>query len=330
MIQYGCTHPLLVMSIIFLLLVCMLWGWYAQQRIFARLSAPEYRAFLFKNYSFVRRAARFFLYGCGILCLGYALMRPQQEKIGMHRVTYGRDVFIALDVSRSMLAQDCLPDRLTCAKQKIRALVNLLHADRVGLVVFSATAVMLCPLTRDHATFLLFLESIDQATLSASGTQVASAISTVLESLQKLGDETRSSALVIVSDGEDFSQESADLVAQASKQGIAVSALGIGTLEGAPLPEYTDQGIPHGYIKDEHGSLVISVLDEAALKKLVKSGGLYVRSSGVACDDDCQQLAAWLERFEKTYRNEQQKGYDELYFYSAVCAACAFAVSWIL
>lgn len=201
----------------------------------------------------------------------------------------GVDLVVALDLSRSMLAEDAKPDRLTSAKREIRDLLDLVRGDRIGLVAFAGTAFVQCPLTLDYHAFELFLDKMDPNWVPVGGTDLAAAVRVSMEAFPP--NERSGRAVLLITDGEDHSGELQDAAEEARKQGVHVFVVGIGAREGAPIPD--GRG---GFIK-ANGKVVLSKLDDAALKELaLTTDGSYVPS--VAGDLDLRTI--YLEDIKGT------------------------------
>jgi Ca-activated chloride channel family protein len=193
----------------------------------------------------------------------------------------GVDLVIALDLSRSMLAQDFKPDRLTVAKRELRDLLDLLQGDRVALVVFAGTAFVQVPLTLDYGAFEVFLDQLDPDWVPVGGTDLAAAVRAGIGAFPE--GERRGRAMLLLTDGEDHSGELEKAGAEAKEQGVHVFVVGVGAPEGAPIPD--GRG---GFVKED-GRVVLSRLGEDELKALaLGTGGTYVRS--VAGDMDLRQV----------------------------------------
>ncbi len=193
----------------------------------------------------------------------------------------GVDVVVALDLSRSMLAEDAKPNRLVSAKREITDLIELLQGDRVGLVAFAGTAYTQCPLTLDYGAFSVFLDQMDPDWVPVGGTDLAEAVRVSTKTFQE--GERSGRAVILITDGEDHSGELREAAEEARKEGVHVFVVGMGAPEGAPIPD--GRG---GFIK-EGGKVVLSKLDEPGLKELaLATDGTYVRS--VAGDLDLRRI----------------------------------------
>jgi len=188
----------------------------------------------------------------------------------------GVEVIIALDVSNSMLAEDIQPNRLTRAKQAISRLVDNLDNDKIGLIVFAGDAYTQIPVTTDYVSAKMFLSSINPEMVPKQGTAIGAAISLGLRSFSP--GEGKSKAMIIITDGENHEDDPVSLAEEASKAGIIIHTIGIGSEQGVPVPVVT--GGKRDYLKDVDGNTVITKLDEEILKKVALStNGNYVRAN---------------------------------------------------
>ncbi|HZM16775.1 MAG TPA: VWA domain-containing protein [Candidatus Krumholzibacteria bacterium] len=207
-----------------------------------------------------------------------ALARPQWggEMVMMKR--RGIDLMLAVDVSSSMLAEDMRPNRLQHAKRGISDLVNRMQGDRLGLVAFAGDAYTVCPLTLDHGTVLLLLESLGPNSVSTAGTNLAAAIARTRAAFVAGKDSHK--ALVLVTDGEGHEGDVLAEAKEAKKEGLVIYTIGIGSPTGEPIPERDEGGGVAGYKKDRSGHVVSTRLDEATLLSVAQeTGGKYFRST---------------------------------------------------
>lgn len=188
----------------------------------------------------------------------------------------GVDVFVLLDVSKSMLTEDVRPNRLTQAKFAVEDLLGKLEGDRVGLIAFAGTAFVQCPLTVDYEAFRLALKDADTRIIPRGGSAVGLALRTALKGFE--AGEGRDRAIVLISDGEETSTDALAAAEEAAKAGARVYAIGVGTTEGDLIP-IREPGHPLEYVKNPEGAVVKSRLDESLLKQLaLATQGIYVRS----------------------------------------------------
>jgi Ca-activated chloride channel family protein len=258
-----------------------------------------------------------------------ALLRPQWGKKEEQVYREGRNVVIALDISKSMLAQDMQPNRLEYAKEKIKKLTRLLKTDRVALVLFAGSSFIYCPLTDDHAAFISFLDTIDSNMVASGTTNLSGALEKALAIFERTLDSTNK-LVIIVTDGEDFSPNLSLLKEQAQKQEVKLFTLGVGTPKGAPVPLIDEFGNQQGHQKDAQGSIVISRRNDSLLRSLSQeSGALYI--PGTSDDTDLAQLSAAVQQFERERFGERKVDFlQERYMYFAGAAALCLGLEWLL
>jgi Ca-activated chloride channel family protein len=284
---------------------------------------------LLTQFSAWRVISKAVLMGIAACALFLALLRPQwglqQESITQE----GRDLFVALDISRSMLAQDCMPNRLAVAKKKIHALVQQLACERVGLILFSGSAFVQCPLTADYGAFFMFLDHIDVETISSGTTALDGAIKKAIEAFGACPDR-KNKIVLVITDGEDFSTNLSRVKDDVVASGMHIFTLGIGTIEGAPIPLFDARGTAIGHQKDKKGGIVISRLNEDLLQALSHdSGGMYVRAT--PDDTDVRSVAKLVARYEKErFADKKINRYEDRYPYFLAVSFAALALEWLL
>ena len=191
----------------------------------------------------------------------------------------GHDIFIAVDLSQSMLAQDIKPSRLEHAKREVLGLINELKGDRIGLIGFAGDAFIQCPLTFDYAALKMYLDIMHPDLMPTPGSDLATAIKTARQSFKRTS-KGKHPVLILISDGESFGKEALEMAKSAAKKGMVIYALGIGTLSGEPIPLYDDYGRIQGYKKDKSGEVVLSKLNDVALRRIAEAtGGQYYTSN---------------------------------------------------
>jgi Ca-activated chloride channel homolog len=228
--------------------------------------------------SWFKACLMFFAFVFAIIALSGPQMGFKWQKTSQK----GVDLMIALDCSRSMLAQDIKPNRLERAKREIIDLLNMMRSDRAGLVAFSGRAILQCPLTLDHETFNIFLKVLEPGFLPVGGTNLGEAINECYKGFEKESDTQK--AIIIITDGESTSGDVEQTAKEMAKEGIKIFCISVGDLAGAPIPD--DEG---GFIKDDQGNIILSKIDEKGLEKIADlTGGFYVRS--VAGDMDLDMI----------------------------------------
>lgn len=295
----------------------------------ARLALVGMHKEFLRNVSPKKQLLKCILIFVGCLFLCFALLRPQWDKSEETIIQEGRDLYIALDISRSMLATDCSPNRLHFAKEKIKSLVKKLSCERVGLILFSGSAFVQCPLTSDYGAFYLYLDAVDAELISSGTTALDQAIRQALNSFASTPDR-KSKLLVLFTDGEDFSQNLNSIKQEAAESGLSIFTLGIGTPEGAPVPLFDAHGKLLGHQKDAHGGIVISRLNEVVLHSLSQdAGGKYIRA--VDNDDDIATFIRSVRVFEKEQLAERKHSrYEDQYHYFVLVSFICFALEWLL
>ena len=293
------------------------------------LVADRYVSFMLYNYSFIKKIIKNIILMIGILFLFGALLSPQWNKQEQVVMQEGRDLLIAIDISRSMLAQDIKPNRLQFAKQKIKKLLYNLSCERVGLVVFSSSTIIQCPLTTDYAAFFLFLDQLDIDTIGQGTTAIDQAIKTSLDVFESISTR-KTKLLVVFTDGEDFSADLQGVKERVSQDNLSIFTVGVGTTHGAPVPILNQENKQIGWEKDEMGNVIMSRLNEDLLADIaLQSGGKYIHA--IENDDDIHTLISSINKFEKDALEDKtfaalQEQYPYFIFISFIC----FALEWVL
>jgi Ca-activated chloride channel family protein len=244
---------------------------------------------LIPEMSRIRPVIKFILQLVAVLAGIIMLARPQFGSKIEDVKKQGVEVIIALDVSNSMLAEDIQPDRLTRAKQAISRLVDDLDNDKIGLIVFAGDAYIQIPITTDYISAKMFLSAINPNTVPKQGTAIGSAISLGAKSFSP-GDG-KSKAMIIITDGENHEDDPLKEAEDASKAGIVIHTIGIGSTNGVPIPLINNG--KKDYLKDADGNIVVTKLDEDILKKIALStNGNYVRAnnSNIGLDEIYAQI----------------------------------------
>lgn len=284
---------------------------------------------LLRHFSLIRAGLKALFFWIGIFFLIVALARPQWGQTTQTVTQEGRDILIALDISRSMLAQDIKPSRLEAAKAKIRQLVLRLKVDRVSLMVFSGVAIIQCPFTRDTAAFLNFLDLADTEAVSEGSTALDKAINEAIRSFESVPARAKR-LMILFTDGEDFSMELSSLEGRIKELGLRIFTIGVGTSDGAPIPLYEQNGTQEGYLKDDDGVIVISRLNEQLLSQLAsQTGAYYTRITQNS--DDVDKLVASVERFEREkFDDATFTTKEERYMLFAGLSAFFLLCEWLL
>lgn len=228
--------------------------------------------------SIPKRRWRFAFLILGLLAIVVSLAQPRYGFDWLESKRRGRDIIIAIDVSKSMLATDLAPNRLTRAKLAAQDLISELHGDRVGVIAFAGSAFLQAPLTADYSAVLASLQELDTEIIPRGGTDIATAIRTAVDAFGKGESDHR--ALVIFTDGEELDADGVR-EAEKNKDAVRVFTVGLGSADGSLIPLPGSRGGTE-FIKDEDGQIVKSRLDEDRLRKIAEAGGgfyLQLRNS---------------------------------------------------
>ncbi|GAA4280403.1 vWA domain-containing protein [Gaetbulibacter aestuarii] len=255
------------------------------------------------NKSFFKSVAKIILLCLAFACLSIALVNP---KIGTKLETVKRegvDIVFAVDVSKSMLAEDVAPNRLEKSKQLVTQIINNLASDRVGIIAYAGKAFPQLPITTDYASAKMFLNNMNTDMLSSQGTAINEAIK--LASTYFDDESQTNKVLIIISDGEDHSQEAVDMAKQAHQEdGIRIFTIGVGTKKGGPIP-IKSNGVVLNYKKDSNGETVITHLNEETLEGIAQQGqGVYI--NGKSTTNVVDQIKDVLNKMDKTEFESKQ------------------------
>ncbi len=302
-------RPQFLYALILVPLAFLFWLWAERRRraALARLGNPALLEALSDAVNRRGRRWQTALWLAALTLLLLALARPQWGTEVQMVEQQGIEIMVALDVSQSMLAEDIKPNRLQRAKLEIADLMERLGGNEMGLVLFSGASFIQFPLTSDFATARTFLDSAGPGVISRPGTAIADAIETALHGF----DWQRSSQKVILlmTDGEDHEGDPLEAARKAAEQGVILYAIGFGSPQGEPIPQYNRRGEIVGYKKDRQGNTVLSKLDEVTLQKIaLATGGQYYRASAsgreldaLSAELDAMQKASLESRFERRH-----------------------------
>ncbi len=288
------------------LILFWIWAAHRRKKLLRRIGDPELVTRLTASVSGRKRFWKTVLLLWVIVFLIFALADPQ---IGtkLERVKRkGVDIFIALDVSKSMLAEDVPPNRLAKAKHEISNFIDRLEGDRIGLICFAGIAFVQCPLTLDYSAAKLFLDDIDTDIIPQPGTNIAAAINIARKSF--VTKELKHKVLVVITDGESHQGDPVGAAKEAAKEGIVIYTIGIGSPQGAPIPVFDRFGNRVGYKKDASGKIVTTKLDVLTLEKIAfETGGkYYISSTGEAELNKIYDQISKMEKKELASRQFSQ------------------------
>lgn len=254
------------------------WGVARRKKILIRFAAPDMYPFILPGFDPRPRWIKAGLIIVALVLALFALAGPTMGFRWEKTTARGVDIMIALDCSRSMLAQDIKPSRLERAKREIIDLLRLMKSDRAGLVAFSGQAILQCPLTLDHEAFHIFLQVLTPDYLPVGGTNLTAAIEAAQNGFEADADTDK--AIILITDGENTAGDVSEIAQKMADSNIKVFCIGVGDPAGAPIPHPNG-----GFKKDDQGNIILSKVDEAGLKEIATTTrAAYVRS--VAGDMD--------------------------------------------
>jgi len=269
---------------------------WSKNRRLDRFGESSLMSSLVSELSSVNTAAKYMLWRLAAAFLVVALINPQLGSKMAETKVKGIDIIVALDVSNSMMAEDLSPNRLVSARRAISKMLEELHGDRVGIIVFAGQAFVQLPITSDYAAGKLFLSTIDSDVVPVQGTDIGAALDLSMKSFSE--ESPAQKAIVIITDGENHEADAVVAAQEAAEKGIRVFTIGMGSPDGTPIPQYNGR-TRTGFKKDQEGNIVVSKLNEPMLREIAKAGnGAYIRASNA--EVGLEPLLAELNQIEKT------------------------------
>jgi len=282
-----------------------------KRKAFERFGERDVIAKLFPDYSPGRQLLKFILIMSAFVFLVIAMIDPRiGSKLGTSKHK-GADLIIALDISKSMLAEDIKPNRLIRAKQALGKFTEKLDGYKIGVVVFAGRAYPRLPLTPDMSAAKSMLESAEADNIPAQGTAIGEAIEMSVRALST--SKSKDKAIILVSDGENHEDDAVSAAKFAAQNNVKVFALGVGLPAGGPIPVYKN-GVRHDFKRDRSGNTVISRLNEELLGMVAAAGeGSYVRANNIqeGLDEVLKEIkklegdeyeASWFVEYEDRYQ----------------------------
>ncbi|MEC4113222.1 VWA domain-containing protein [Myroides pelagicus] len=288
---------LIIVAIVILLIVADFVWKKKKQTTFASNKAIKILA---PNQSKNKAIIKASIYTLALISIVFGLVNP---KIGTKLITVKRqgiDIVFTLDVSKSMLAQDMAPDRLSKMKQLVSQIISNLGPDRIGIVGYAGTAFPMLPITTDHYAAKMYLQTMNTDMVSSQGTAFEDAI---FQASNFYDNPNTSKVMILISDGEDHGEEMDGAIAIAKQKGIKIITIGVGTEKGGPIPIRTAKGTE--YKKDWNNEIVITKLTPNTLKHIAeKTGGKYYYGSNT--QEIVDLVKNDLNKIQKTDFESQQ------------------------
>lgn len=302
-------HPILLTVLAAVPLVIILYGYARARRksTIKKMGEAGLVALLLRRYNPKAAIQKFLLAVVALTALILALANVRKPTGAQNINRTGIDVMIALDVSKSMLAQDISPNRLERARQMLSRLIDNMGNNRVGIVIFAGKAYLQMPLTGDASAAKMYLSAASVESVPTQGTVIGDALKMCFASFDT--KEKKYKAVVLVSDGEDHDATANELASQMSKEGVVIYTVGIGSPSGAPLMDPATGEMK----KDAQGNNVISKLNEDALKEIARNGNgayMHYNNSDAVAAAIAKQLAGMDKRAVK---DESLMNYQSFY-----------------
>ncbi|MEP7128027.1 MAG: VWA domain-containing protein [Chitinophagales bacterium] len=311
----------LLLAIIPVTLLFLFFYWW-RSRAIGRIGNKALVLQMIPDFSNRKQVLKFtlLLFAYAFIVLGFAnpQLGTKQEKVKRE----GIDVMIALDVSNSMMSEDVKPNRLDRSKNFISNFIDKLSNDRLGMIVFAGNAYMQMPLTVDYSAARLYLRTINPGMIPTQGTNFAEAIDLATQGFVK-GDNSHK-ALIIITDGEDNEGGVDEKITEASKEGVKIYTIGVGSESGSPIPEGND------FKRDESGNIVLSKLNEQMLSDIaLKGNGKYfLLGSG---NDEVDAVLKELKGIStKEFEEVVFTDFDDYFQWCLAIAAALLMIEWWL
>jgi Ca-activated chloride channel family protein len=286
-IRFQHIEYLIGLAAIPLVVLLYLWVLRWKKKTIKKIGDEKLVKHLISNYSPQSFLFKFLLGSIALAAIIAGAANMQEPGVMDKVQRKGVDVVVAMDVSKSMLADDIKPNRLERARQLVYKLMDQMPDDRIALVLFAGRAYMQMPLTNDHSAARLFVQQASPDAVPAQGTVITEALR--MSNTAFNSKDRKFKAIILITDGEDHDPGSVPLAQQMAEQGVMINTIGVGSAEGAPILDPAT----NEYKKDQNGNTVISKLNETELQQLAAATkGIYVKLAdiGTAVDAIKKQL----------------------------------------
>ena len=282
--EFGITEIIFIALFVVLYLLYMI----RIIRVARKLNTPYFTVFI----KFILRTAFFGLVMVALLGPSFGDSKKEVKSIG-------KDILICVDLSKSMDANDIQPTRLEKVKFEMKKIVSAFSSDRVGVIIFSSEAFMQCPLTFDQNALNLFIETMNSSLVPASGTDFGPPLKMALSKLEEdkaLTGQPKSKVIILISDGEDFGEDTNDVAREVDDKDIKLYTLGVGTTSGGNI------FAGRGFKTDRQGNVIVTKLNVKSLRSLAdKTGGQYFEIN--ATQNDVSRLINTIGKIEGELRD---------------------------
>lgn len=323
--MFRFANPEYLLALLVLLPIAFLFVWFLRTKQKKLIDFGSFRLLnklLLDNSVFIL----FWKFACYVLAYTFCILALAGPQFGSRQEVVkqdGVDLMIALDVSKSMLAQDILPNRMERAKEFINEFIGKLKGNRVGLTVFAGHAYIQMPITIDYAAAKMYLKTVNPEMIPTQGTALAEAIDVSAAAFQQ--DSKAAKVMIVISDGEDNESGALQAAKNARLNNIKIYTIGVGKDEGATIP------LANGDLKrDAEGNVVITKTNQEALKEIAQQGGgkFYMLYRGNAIIDD---IIGDIDKMEKTQTEEVEfVAYDDKFQWCIGIAVFFLILEWLL
>jgi len=296
MLRFANIYYLYFLWLVPALVIFFIFAFRAKKHTMQKFGNLELLKKLSSSTSRARQVWKIVLILSAVTCAIIALARPQIGTKLEEVKREGIDILVAMDVSKSMLAEDIQPSRLAKAKHEVAGFIDRLRGDRIGLIAFAGVPFVQCPLTLDYGAAKIFLNIMEPDLIPTPGTALGKVIEKAIETFDQ--KERKHKVLVLITDGEDHQGDVMKYVEEAERQGIIIYCVGIGSPKGEPIPATDEGSAGMGFKKDKSGQVIISKLDEITLEKIaLQTNGKYFRAS--SGEDELDKIYNDIENMEK-------------------------------
>ena len=302
--MYQLEEPkyLYLLAIVALLIALFLFQLFWKRKKQREFSQSDLLRQLAPNKSVFKPILKFVTVALALVALIIAMVNP---KIGTKMETVKRqgiDIVFAVDISKSMLAEDVAPNRLEKAKQLVSQIINSLGTDRIGIIGYAGSAYPVLPMTTDYSIAKMYLQSMNTDMVSSQGTALAEAVNMATNYFDAVDT---SKLIILISDGEDHGEGYAEASAVAEERGVKIITIGVGTVNGGPILIKGSNGSVAEYKKDKEGEVVITKLNKETLVAIAEAAnGGYI--DGTSTKQVVEQIKNALDNIEKTEFETQQ------------------------
>jgi Ca-activated chloride channel family protein len=311
--QFATPDALYGLLLIPALVLFLVWAGRRKGKAAERLAQPTLLERLSLGVSLRRDRWKATLLLVGVFFVVLALARPQWGQGTDEVMARGVDVFLVLDTSFSMDAPDVAPSRMERARYIASALIDRLQGNRIGLIVFSGTAFVQCPLTLDYGAAKIFLDTVGTGVVPEPGTDILQALEAASRGF--VARDSKFKVVVLLTDGEETEGSALGVAEKAREEGIVIHTVGVGTPGGEPIPMRNESGEVTDYIRDDSGQPVLSRLGEETLSRIaLETGGKYFRITDQ--DQEIEEIAGLVAGMEgEELESQLFRRFQERYYW---------------